>query len=453
METQLEALYQQHLDALANQWHTALADNQQDAAILWAGHTENFLFDDQGPMFRANPHLLHWFPHTDCEHAALLVRPGQQAKLYLWQPEDYWHLPPAIPGWCAAHFDVQTYPTVEALEQAVASDSAGTNRLACIGSQQDGQDFQEQHAAHATVNPSSLMHQLDYHRAYKSPFELACMRSSTAAAVAGHQAAQTAFNNKQSEFQINLAYLAASAQSALDLPYGNIVGLNEHAGVLHYQHQTHDVPQPYLSLLIDAGARAFGYASDITRTYSAQPGLFGDLIKSLDAAQLALIATIKPGQSYLSLHEQMHQSIGHILSDAGIVNVSGEQAYDDKLTQAFLPHGLGHLLGLQTHDVAGQQVTADGATKPPPEDYAALRLTRTVEVGQVFTIEPGIYFIPMLQAELATRGKSKLLNTGAIQELLPFGGMRIEDNVVVGIDGIENLTRHAFDKNPLGIRA
>lgn len=453
MEIQLEQLYQAHLDALASHWQTALADNQQDAAILWAGHTENFLFDDQGPMFRANPHLLHWFPHTDCEHAALLVRPGQQAKLYLWQPEDYWHLPPEVPAWCGAHFDVETYPTVAALEQALARDCAGTNRLASIGAPQDGLAFQEQHASHSTVNPSNLLHQLDYQRAYKSPFELACMRRSTAAAVAGHQAAEAAFNNRQSEFQINLAYLAASAQSALDLPYGNIVGLNEHAGVLHYQHQTHHVPQPYLSLLIDAGARAFGYASDITRTYSSQPGLFADLITSLDKAQQSLIATIKPGQSYLSLHEQMHQSIGQILSDAGIVNVSGEQAYNDKLTQAFLPHGLGHLLGLQTHDVAGQQVTADGATQAPPEDYAALRLTRTVEVGQVFTIEPGIYFIPMLQAELAAQGKSKLLNTSAIQELLPFGGIRIEDNVVVGKDGIENLTRQAFESNAASGRA
>lgn len=444
MDTQLEELYQQHLNALAQQWQTALADSEQDAAVVWAGQTENFLFDDQGPMFRANPHLLHWFPHTDCEHAALLVRPGQQAKLYLWQPEDYWHLPPAIPAWCATHFDVQTYPTVEALQQAVAADCAGSNRLACIGAERDCLAFAQQQVAHASTNPSSLLHQLDYHRAYKSPFELACMRRSTAAAVAGHQAAYRAFENKQSEFQINLAYLAASAQSALDLPYGSIVGLNAHAGVLHYQHQTHDVPQPYLSLLIDAGARAYGYASDITRTYAAKPGLFADLINTLDEAQQNLIATIQPGQSYLALHEQMHQSIGQILSDAGIVTVSGDQAYEDKLTQAFLPHGLGHLLGLQTHDVAGQQVDASGATQAPPEEYATLRLTRTVEVGQVFTIEPGIYFIPMLQAELARQGKSKYLNASAIQELLPYGGIRIEDNIAVGSKHIENLTRDAF---------
>lgn len=444
METELERLYQQHLGALAEHWQTALVDHQQDAAVLWAGHTENFLFDDQGPMFRANPHLLHWFPHTDCEHAALLVRPGQQPKLYLWQPEDYWHLPPDIPSWCDAHFDVQTYPTAEALQQAVAADSAGTNRLASIGSHQDCQAFQHQHAAHSTTNPSGLMHQLDYQRAYKSTFELACMRLSTQAAVTGHRAAETAFRSQQSEFQINLAYLAASAQSALDLPYGNIVALNAHAGVLHYQHQTHEVPQPYLSLLIDAGARAHGYASDITRTYAKHPGIFADLISALDAAQLSLIDTITPGQSYLSLHEQMHQSVGQILSDSGIVTVSGEQAFAEKITQAFLPHGLGHLLGLQTHDVAGQQVTADGATQAPPTDYAALRLTRTVEEKQVFTIEPGIYFIPMLQAGLAKQGLAKHLNQKLIQELMPYGGIRIEDNVVVGNNKIENLTRNAF---------
>ncbi|MCL4162298.1 UNVERIFIED_CONTAM: hypothetical protein GTU68_038515, partial [Idotea baltica] len=270
------------------------------------------------------------------------------------------------------------------------------------------------------------------------------MRLSSAAAAAGHRAAEQAFRQQGSEFQINLAYLEASKQSALDLPYGNIVALNTHAGVLHYQHQTQDLPAPYLSLLIDAGARAYGYASDVTRTYASKPGIFADLIAALDDAQRSLIQTIQPGQTYLSLHEQMHQKIGHILSDSGIVKVNGEQAYTDKLTLAFLPHGLGHLLGLQTHDVAGQQVNKDGDTQAPPEDYAALRLTRDVEERQVFTVEPGIYFIPMLQADLAAKGLDKHINQTLLQELMPYGGIRIEDNVVVGANQIENLTRDAF---------
>ncbi len=106
------------------------------------------------------------------------------------------------------------------------------------------------------------------------------------------------------------------------------------------------------------------------------------------------------------------------------------------LTRAFCPHGLGHLLGVQVHDVAGR-VDAAGRPPPPPEAHPALRLTRSLEAGMVVTIEPGLYVIPMLLAP--TVGGSDV-DWGLVERLAGHGGIRIEDNLVVTADGARNLT-------------
>ena len=94
------------------------------------------------------------------------------------------------------------------------------------------------------------------------------------------------------------------------------------------------------------------------------------------------------------------------------------------------------------HDVGGQQINADGEQKAPPENYPSLRMTRPIEERMVFTIEPGLYFIDSLLAKLKAHGDC--VNWDLINALRPFGGIRIEDNVLVTESGCENLTRAAF---------
>ncbi len=126
------------------------------------------------------------------------------------------------------------------------------------------------------------------------------------------------------------------------------------------------------------------------------------------------------------------------------MSCSAEAAFELGITRTFLPHGLGHLLGIQTHDVGGQQTSPTGGLSPPPTAYPALRLTRTVEPGQVFTIEPGIYFIPKLLKELSASEHAQAVDWERVDAFLPHGGIRIEDNVFVGTESVENLTRDAF---------
>jgi len=242
-----------------------------------------------------------------------------------------------------------------------------------------------------------------------------------------------------------MAYLLASKQVESDLPYGNIVALNEHAATLHYQHYEQVPEADRRSFLIDAGARHLGFASDITRTYAADNSSeFARLISALDARQQALVNQVRPGISYYDLHVNMHHLIAEILVEFKLVNCSAEAAFDNRITDVFFPHGVGHFLGLQTHDVGGWLGSSPEFTNDPPKRFPALRLTREVESRQVFTIEPGIYFIPVLLKKLRAGQQASLINWQRVEYFLPFGGIRIEDNILVTNNGFVNLTRDAF---------
>jgi Xaa-Pro dipeptidase len=438
-DNELES-WQAHVAELGKRWSEALVAAGFDAVVLPAGAARNYLFDDQAPPFRPNPHFAQWYPGSGSEHGALVYRPGQRARLYLYQPRDFWHLVPSTPEWAATALEVRPFDDEAALGAALADDVRRDNRVALIG---------EEAHNHANlggleVNPPLLLNRRNWSRAFKTGFELDSMRKATSRAVAGHRAAFDAFHAGASEFDINLAYLAASRQSAADLPYSNIVALNDHAGVLHYQFYDREPPAKRLSFLIDAGASWRGYAADVTRTFAASPGLFADLIEALDAEQRDLIASIKPGVQYLDLHADMHRRIAELLARFDLVTCSAEAACQQGITRAFLPHGLGHLLGLQTHDVAGQQSSPDGGHNPPPDNHAALRLTRAVGEDMAFTIEPGMYFIPLLLDALRGTPPGADIVWSAVDPLIPFGGIRIEDNVVVTASGVINLTRDAF---------
>ena len=440
------SLFTSHLSRLSEQWQASLGHAGYDAAIITAGEPVNNFLDDQAPPLKLNPHILQWCPDPDAVGSALLVRPGRQPLLLFLRPDDYWHLPPELPTWAEA-FEVQTFSDRDSLLQAAgtAAQRAG-NHIALVGD--SGRDRLEQIPAE-DVNTTALLDHLHFARAVKTPFELAAMREATLKAVRGHLAAEAAFNDGGSEFQINLAYLSACGQLPADLPYQNIVALNEHAGVLHYQHYDSKAPAVRHSFLIDAGGSHLGYASDITRTYPAadeSEGLFAELVERMDDAQLTLIDTMAAGTPYLDLHVDMHRRLAVMLNETGLVSCSADEAFESGLTETFLPHGLGHLIGLQTHDVGGQQVGPEGGVAPPPENYPALRLTRTLADRMPVTIEPGLYFIPqLLEAALATPA-GRHLNTSLIETLLPCGGIRIEDNVYVEDGELVNMTRQAFSE-------
>jgi Xaa-Pro dipeptidase len=123
------------------------------------------------------------------------------------------------------------------------------------------------------------------------------------------------------------------------------------------------------------------------------------------------------------------------------VKLSPEAIVESQISRTFFPHGLGHHLGLQVHDVGGFMADERGTHVAPPDSHPYLRCTRTVEANMVFTIEPGLYFIDSLLADLAATEFDKYINWQKVDAFRHYGGIRIEDDVIVHQDRNENMTR------------
>jgi Xaa-Pro dipeptidase len=133
--------------------------------------------------------------------------------------------------------------------------------------------------------------------------------------------------------------------------------------------------------------------------------------------------------------------VAALLAEAGVIKVGVDEAVERGLARAFMPHGVGHHLGLQVHDVGGHQAGPDGGTAPPPDDHPFLRNTRTLEPGHLVTIEPGFYFIPMLLEPLRAGEHAAAVDWKLIERLERCGGARIEDDVLCTEDGRRDLSR------------
>src|SRR5690606_32287219 len=140
---------------------------------------------------------------------------------------------------------------------------------------------------------------------------------------------------------------------------------------------------------------------------------------------------VKPGIDYLDIQDETHVFIAESLINRSILkNITVDQALDLDLVSTFFPHGVGHALGLQVHDVAGKQINSQGTPSQKSSKHPYLRTLRVIQEMDVLTIEPGIYFIPMLLKDLKANSKtSSLVNWSLVDELIPFGGIRIEDDI------------------------
>jgi Xaa-Pro dipeptidase len=444
MEPQYRSHYAAHVAEIQKRWERALEAESLMAAVVHSGTPLVSFQDDYEYAFRPNPHFLAWLPLTRHADSALLIVPGRRPRLFYYQPDDYWYLPPADPEpWWADQFDIDIVRDsgdwAKRLKEHLPDGSLRMGDVAAIGdSPALGAAFEPR-----WINPGGLVNRLLVARTRKTDYEIACIAEAARLAAAAHVEAEQAFREGRSEFDIHLRYLLNCRHTDTQLPYNNIVALNTHGAVLHYQDRDREPPAELHSFLIDAGCTVNAYASDITRTYARESGEFSELIEAMDTLELDLVGRVRAGVDYRQLFLDSHRDIAGVLERFGIIRVSADEAVETGLSRVFYPHGLGHFLGLQTHDVAGL-IDNDGQPIPRPEGHPALRLTRVLETGNTLTVEPGLYFIGTLLKRWREENGPDAVNWEKVEALAPCGGIRIEDNVVVQDDGCDNLTRRAF---------
>jgi Xaa-Pro aminopeptidase len=231
----------------------------------------------------------------------------------------------------------------------------------------------------------------------------------------------------------------------LQLAYPTI--FSRRGEVLHNHH--HDQVLQAGDLVVnDTGVSAdSGYASDITRTipvggkFSARQRALYEIVLGM---QHCAIAAIKPGISYVDVHKMAAHSMAARMTDLGFFNGSAERIVESGAYALAFPHGLGHQIGLDVHDMEslGEDLVGygEGNKRSPLFGLRSLRMAKVLKAGMVLTVEPGLYFIPaLIDAWQAEQKFADLINYEKFQEFREFGGIRIEDNVLVTASGCRVL--------------
>lgn len=436
--TDLFADHVQTLQARMEESLTLLAGNNVliDAVLIHSGSEILQFADDHAQPFKPYGHFNHWIP-VDRPDQMLLIQPGQKPTWFQVVRPDFWYDQSiSTESWLTRAFEVVPLKSPDEVFDLLPA----TRRLAFLG--QNTEFAGRVGISTPLINEKNLINRMDWSRSIKTPYEIERIKEANAVALVAHDQARLAFLEEHSEFDIYLRYLQACDALDEDMPYHAIVGLDEKSAILHYQHRRKILPQSARLLLLDAGYRHFGYASDLTRTWvnDHAPHLMNSLAQEIIGITARLAGLCKEGSPYVDIQNAAHEEVMTALKKLEIIRGSDEELKKNKISHLFFPHGIGHSLGIQVHDVGGLFKDETGALLPPPADHKHLRMTRKLEKGMVYTIEPGIYFIPLLLEAERNTSKGAFLNWAAIDECLPIGGVRWEDNILIGENGPENLT-------------
>lgn len=428
---EIEALYPDHVAHHQQLYAQALSDAGFDAVVVHSGTPQKKVsFDDAYWPLRPTPFFHHWVAlyEPDC---FLVIEGGTKPRLFWPECRDFWERP--------APPESTAFMGVLDVRRLATPELPAGKRVAWIGD-----DVARAEALGITPenrNPQALLSALDRLRTTKSAYEVACLFEANRRAALGHEAVRRAFaEGEHSELDLHLLYLRTTRQDDPETPYKNIVATGRNASILHHVSYGRDATRAE-SLLLDAGATCLGYCSDITRTWVKSKGAassaFVAILNGMEAMQKRLVERVAIGMPYEELHDESHRQVSAILKDAGVVKASVEEIDGKGISRVFYPHGLGHSLGLQTHDVGC-------AVVKPRADNPFLRNTSQIAEGQVFTIEPGLYFVDSLLLELRNKPEGKLVDWNLVEALAPLGGIRIEDDVLVTATGTRNFSREVL---------
>lgn len=287
-----------------------------------------------------------------------------------------------------------------------------------------------------------LFYALDESRLTKDEYEIGLLRRAAKITDNCHLSVMSALPIEKNEghFHAEFTYHAIR-QGSKHQGYDPICCSGPNCSTLHYVKNDESLENKQ-SVLIDAGAEWENYTADVTRCFPLN-GKFTkehrEIYDTVLKMQSEVMDRIKPGVEWEKLHILAHRVLIRSFLNLGIFKsgYSEEEILDRKASLCFFPHGLGHLLGMDTHDVGGR---ANYEDSNPLLKF--LRLRRPLEENMVVTNEPGVYFNPFLIEEFLIKypKRKEVVNEEIMEKYMYVGGVRIEDDVLVTADGCENLT-------------
>ncbi|PZV09200.1 MAG: Xaa-Pro aminopeptidase [Leptolyngbya sp.] len=417
------------LAAVLRQRRDRLAEMHPRPVVLWSGQAVSRNFPANTYPFRANSHFLY-FAGLPLANAAIHLA-GGRLTLFMddTSPEAaLWHGPS---------------PSREAIATDIGADAAYPF--------QDLNSYLAEAAtlpAQTTANsPRSrvLLEALVALRLHHDDYALDQIKQAAAVSVAAHKAGMAATPGATAEAQVRAAMEQVIIAQGMTCAYNSIVTV--HGEVLHNE-QYHHALAPGDLLLADVGAEApSGWASDITRTWPVS-GQFTapqrDLYDLVLAAHDACIAAARPGTEYRNLHLLACRTLAAGLVDLGVLKGDPDTLVERDVHALFFPHGVGHLLGLDVHDmedlgdVAGY---APGRCRSDRFGLKFLRLDRPLAANMVVTIEPGFYQVPGILDPARRSGQyDDVINWERLKAFDGVRGIRIENDVHINSTGCTVLT-------------
>ncbi|KKY21892.1 putative xaa-pro dipeptidase [Diplodia seriata] len=350
--------------------------------------------------------------------------------------EVIWSGLPLSPAEALQKYDVDDCKPSTEINAYLSSDSTSKSTVYAISGQiSDETTF----LAFANKNFDLLKTAVEECRVIKTPYEIALITHANNVSTAAHTAVMAAAKSATNERELEAIFLKSCIERGCrNQAYSSIMASGTAAATLHYV--ANDQPLAgKLNLLVDAGAEKDCYASDITRTFpisgsfSPESRAIYDIVLRM---QKEAIESLRAGVSWDEVHSQAHRTAIAGLLHLGILKGDAKAIFDSRTSVAFFPHGLGHYLGMDTHDCGGHPNYAD---KDPMFRY--LRKRGTLPAGSVITVEPGIYFCRFIIEPYLKDEKHKgFIDEKVLDRYWEVGGVRIEDNVLVTETGYENLT-------------
>lgn len=305
------------------------------------------------------------------------------------------------------------------------------------------------------LDTKQLMPAMDAARGVKDEYEIRMIRQANKVSALAHRSILENIKKMKNESEIEGLFLdTCISHGARNQAYQIIAASGPNAAVLHYDRNNESLCRKPL-VCLDAGAEWNCYASDVTRTFP----LFGqwpsqyvkDIYQLVERMQEECIKRIRRGTRFLSLHDLAHEiAIDGLLALGVFKNGTHSEIRASGASKVFFPHGLGHHVGLEVHDVSESSIMAlhpaldhaqYGPVLNPSISLSPCTLSAPLlEEGMVVTVEPGIYFSPLALANARKQPYARYVDFEISEKYVHIGGVRIEDDILVTANGYENLT-------------